>query len=453
MQEASRKVINAWCLYDWANSAYNLVITTTIFPAYFEAITRNPATNNRVHFLGREFINTALYNYALGAAFIVVAFISPILTSIADTRGNKKNFMRFFCVLGSVFCAGLYFFTPTLSPSGEITLGAHALHIGIVCMVISCIGFWGSLVFYNSYLPDLVTEPHRDRISARGFTWGYIGSVLLQIICFAIVFFPEQFGLHTEFEKNYMPARMSFVLVAVWWLGFAQVSFYFLPKGNTTTRRNTNNVIKTGFRELKKVWQQVKHLPILKRFLYSFFWYSAGIQTVFLAAAQFGAKELNMSTVNLIIMMMIIQLLAIPGAVIISRVSEKFGNIQTLIGVVLIWVALCAMAYFVTSVMEFYALGAVVGLIMGGIQSLSRSTYANMMPETKDTASFFSFFDVTEKIALVLGMFSFAYVEELTGSMRNSVLALMTFFVIGTLCLLWTLSAKKRNSVPATANS
>jgi UMF1 family MFS transporter len=450
MLQASRKVINAWCLYDWANSAYNLVITTTIFPTYFEAVTRNPANNNKVHFLGREFINTALYNYALGAAFVVVAFISPILTSIADTRGNKKNFMRFFCFLGSIFCAGLYFFTPTPSPSGEIILSSHALHIGIICMVISCIGFWGSLVFYNSYLPDLVPEAQRDRISARGFTWGYIGSVLLQIICFAIVFFPEQFGLHTEFEKSYMPARISFVLVAVWWLGFAQIPFYYLPKGNTTARQNSSNVIKTGFLELKKVWKQVKHLPVLKRFLYSFFWYSAGIQTVFLAAAQFGAKELNMSTVNLIVTMMIIQLLAIPGAVIISRLSEKLGNIQTLIGVVLIWVALCGMAYFITTDLQFYALGAVVGLIMGGIQSLSRSTYANMMPETQDTASFFSFFDVTEKIALVLGMFSFAYVEELTGSMRNSVLALMTFFIIGTACLLWTLSSKKRNPLPAT---
>jgi UMF1 family MFS transporter len=453
MLQAPRKVINAWCLYDWANSAYNLVITTTIFPAYFEAVTRNPATNNRVNFLGREFINTALYNYALGAAFIVVAFISPILTSIADTRGNKKNFMRFFCFLGGIFCAGLYFFTPTASPSGPATLGSHALHIGIICMVISCIGFWGSLVFYNSYLPDLVPESQRDRISARGFTWGYIGSVLLQIICFTIVFFPGQFGLHTEFEKSYMPARISFVLVAVWWIGFAQVSFYYLPKGNTTTRKSSNNVIKTGFLELKKVWQQVKDLAVLKRFLYSFFWYSAGIQTVFLAAAQFGAKELNMSTVNLIITMMLIQLLAIPGALIISRLSEKFGNIQTLIGVVLIWVALCGMAYFITTDLQFYALGAVVGLIMGGIQSLSRSTYANMMPETKDTASFFSFFDVTEKIALVLGMFSFAYVEELTGSMRNSVLALMIFFVIGTVCLVWTLSSKKRNRLAAAANT
>ena len=441
----SKKLINAWCLYDWANSAYNLVITSTIFPAYYEAVTRNPDNGNTVRFLGRDFVNTALYNYALGFAFIVVSILSPILTSIADTRGNKKNFMRFFCTVGSIACATLYFFAPTETPEGTITLSSQSFHLGIICMVISCIGFWGSLVFYNSYLPDLVPESQRDRVSARGFTWGYIGSVLLQIICFVIVFLPEKFGLTTPYEKNYMPARISFVLVALWWLGFAQIPFNVLPSGNINTARNKTNVFKAGFLELKKVWQQVKHLPVLKRFLYSFFWYSAGIQTVFLAATQFGAKELHLPTDKLIITIMIIQLVAIPGAIVISRISEKFGNFKTLIGVVTIWVALCAGGYFITTDVQFYILGAMVGLVMGGIQSLSRSTYANLMPETKDTASFFSFFDVTEKIALVLGMFSFAYVEELTGSMRNSVLALMVFFFIGLIFLIWTYRTHKKN--------
>lgn len=439
----SKKLINAWCLYDWANSAYNLVITSTIFPAYFEAVTRNPENGNMVRFLGRNFVNTALYNYALGTAFIIVSILSPILTSIADTRGNKKNFMRFFCTMGSITCASLYFFSPTETADGTVTLSSQSLHLGIFCMLISCIGFWGSLVFYNSYLPDLVPESQRDRVSARGFTWGYIGSVLLQIICFVIVFLPDKFGLTTQFEKNYMPARISFVLVGIWWLGFAQIPLRILPSGNITTARNKINVFKTGFLELKKVWQQVKHLPVLKRFLYSFFWYSAGIQTVFLASTQFGAKELHLPTDKLIITIMIIQLVAIPGAIIISRLSEKFGNFKTLIGVVTIWVALCAGGYFITTDVQFYLLGAVVGLVMGGIQSLSRSTYANLMPDTKDTASFFSFFDVTEKIALVMGMFSFAYVEELTGSMRNSVLALMVFFFFGLIFLIWTLRTHK----------
>jgi MFS transporter, UMF1 family len=444
MQIASKKVIHAWCFYDWANSAYNLVITSTIFPAYFEAITKNRLPNNEVEFMGRRFMNTALYNYALGTAFIVVALISPILTSISDYKGNKKNFMRFFCILGSVGCGCLYFFAPQPAGENSTTLSLTTLTLGITCMFIATIGFWGSLVFYNSYLPDLVPVRLRDRISARGYTWGYVGSVLLQVICFIIVFFPEAFGFTTPFEKDWMPARVSFVLVAVWWLGFAQIPFRMLPISSIKERKEKKNVFTNGFHELRIVWKQVKQLPVLKRFLYSFFWYSAGIQTVFLAATQFGAKELHLPTDKLIITIMIIQLVAIPGAILISRASERFGNIQTLIATVLVWIGVCAGAYFITTDIQFYILGAAVGLVMGGIQSLSRSTYSNLMPATKDTASFFSFYDVTEKIALVVGMFSFAYVEELTGSMRNSVLVLMSFFFTGMLFLGWTMMTQRR---------
>lgn len=438
-------------MYDWANSAYNLVITSTIFPAYFEGITKNRLPNNEILFMGRRFVNTALYTYILGTAFIVVALISPILTSISDYKGNKKNFMAFFCTLGSIACAGLYFFAPDLQSDGSTVLTARAVNIGVACMLLSCIGFWSSLVFYNSYLPDLVEESQRDRISARGYTWGYIGSVLLQIICFIIVFFPEKFGFNTPFEKDHMPARVSFVLVGIWWFGFAQIPLRLLPISSAKERHEKKNVFSNGFLELKKVWSQVKKMPVLKRFLYSFFWYSAGIQTVFLAATQFGAKELHLPTDKLIITIMIIQLVAIPGAILISRASERFGNLKTLLVVVTVWIALCIGAYFTYNDIQFYILGAVVGLVMGGIQSLSRSTYSNLMPETKDTASFFSFYDVTEKIALVIGMFSFGIVEELTSSMRYSVLTLMLFFIISFVLLGWTIWTQKRKGNIATA--
>jgi UMF1 family MFS transporter len=449
MQIAPRKVINGWCLYDWANSAYNLVITSTIFPAYYEAITKNRMPNNEIMFLGRKYVNTALYNYTLGVAFIIVALTSPILSSIADYKGNKKNFMYFFCTMGAVSCMGLYFFAPQWSGGETTTLSPGAINIGIFLMLISCVSFWGSLVFYNSYLPDLVPEHLRDRISARGYTWGYIGSVILQVLCFIVVFMPDTFGFNNWYDRNFMPPRVSFILVGLWWLIFGYIAIHRLPISSIKERHEKKNVFTNGFLELKKVWSQVKLLPVLRRFLVSFFWYSAGIQTVFLAATQFGAKELNLPTDKLIVTIMIIQLVAIPGAIIISRLSEKFGNIKTLMGTVLVWVAVCASAYFINTDIEFYILGAIVGLVMGGIQSLSRSTYSNLMPETKDTASFFSFYDVTEKIALVIGMFSFAYVEELTGSMRNSVVVLMSFFIISFLLLAWTLLKQRRASTTA----
>ena len=422
MQTASKKVINGWAMYDWANSVYNLVITSTIFPAYYEGITKVNG-DDTVMFLGRKFVNTALYNYAIAFAILVVAILIPILSSIADYKGNKKNFMRFFCTMGSIACTSLFFFTDK-----------NSIGIGIACVIVACIGFWSSLVFYNSYLPEIASEKDRDMISAKGFTMGYIGSVLLQVICLVLVF---------TMKDGALAARLSFVMVGLWWIGWAQIPFNRLPKGEPSAHRPEKSVLANGFIELKKVWAQVKSMPVLKRFLAAFFFYNMGVQTVMLAAALFGAKELNMPTDKLIITILIIQLVAIAGAYLMAKLAGRYSNLHVLAFVVTIWILICIAAYFTKTDIEFYLLGAAVGLVMGGIQSLSRSTYSKLMPETKDTASFFSFYDVTEKIAIVIGMFTFALLEELTGSMRNSVLAIMIFFIIGLLLLMSTISVKK----------
>lgn len=429
MQTAPKKVVNAWAMYDWANSVYNLVITSTMFPAYFEEVTKG--NNGNVRFLGREFVNTSLYNYALAFAFLMVAFMSPILSSIADYKGNKKNFMRFFATLGSVSCSLLFFF------KGDNLL------LGIVCVVLACIGFWASLVFYNSYLPEIAAEEDRDRISAKGFTMGYLGSVLLQVVCFALFFFPTSFGL----KDGTQALQVSFLMVGIWWFGFAQIPLSVLPISSKSERKSKHHVLANGFIELKKVWQQLIHMPVLKRFLFSFFFYNMGVQTVMLAATLYGKSELAIPTTNLIIAILLIQLVAIPGAILISKLSGKIGNIKALMICVAIWIVLCYAGYLIPKggIMEFYVLAACVGFVMGGIQSLSRSTYAKLMPETKDTTSFFSFYDVTEKIAIVIGMFSFGYITELfNGSQRNSVLALMSFFIIGLILLFFTLQAQQK---------
>lgn len=429
MQTAPKKVVNAWAMYDWANSVYNLVITSTMFPAYFEEVTKG--NNGNVRFLGREFVNTSLYNYALAFAFLMVAFMSPILSSIADYKGNKKNFMRFFATLGSVSCSLLFFF------KGDNLL------LGIVCVVLACIGFWASLVFYNSYLPEIAAEEDRDRISAKGFTMGYLGSVLLQVVCFALFFFPTSFGL----KDGTQALQVSFLMVGIWWFGFAQIPLSVLPISSKSERKSKHHILDNGFIELKKVWQQLIHIPVLKRFLSSFFFYNMGVQTVMLAATLYGKSELAIPTTNLIIAILLIQLVAIPGAILISKLSGKIGNIKALMICVAIWIVLCYAGYLIPKggIMEFYVLAACVGFVMGGIQSLSRSTYAKLMPETKDTTSFFSFYDVTEKIAIVIGMFSFGYITELfNGSQRNSVLALMSFFIIGLILLFFTLQAQQK---------
>ena len=436
MQTASKKVVNGWAMYDWANSSYNLVITSTIFPAYFEAIAvdNKNISKTTVTFFGRQFENTALYNYSLAFAMLIVAFISPLLSSIADYRGNKKKFMNFFLTMGSLACASLFFFE------------RNTLGLGFAAMIIACIGFWGSQVFYNSFLPEIAAPEDRDRISARGFAYGYVGSVLLQIICFVFVFKPELIGGTEESNIQY---QLSFLLVGLWWWGFGQFSLRRLPNpvpaGSGDLKQR---VLSQGYGELKKVWSQLKNLPSLKRFLLSFFFYNMGVQTVMLVAALYGKSELELPTTNLIIAILIIQLIAIPGAFAISWLSSKIGNLKTLMSLVVLWICLCVVGYYLPKggIYEFYGLAIAVGFVMGGTQSLSRSTYAKLMPETKDTASFFSFYDVTEKIAAVVGIFSFGFITEMTGSQRSSVLALGVFFIIGLLLLIYAKKVKRNQS-------
>ena len=432
MQTAPKKVITGWAMYDWANSVYNLVITSTIFPAYYEAVTgdNNEATTvDTVHLFGREFVNTSVYNYALGIAFLIVAIMSPLLSSIADYKGNKKTFLFFFCTMGSIACSALYFFDKS------------NLAYGLFCMIIACVGFWSSLVFYNSYLPEIAAPEDQDAVSAKGYAMGYIGSVILQIICFVFVLKPDWFGITAG-----KASQISFLLVGIWWWGFGQFSLSRLPKGTPMEQTKTGSIFTNGYKELRKVWNQLSHMPVLKRYLGAFFFYNMGVQTVMLAATLYGKSELNIPTTNLIIAILIIQLVAIPGAYLIAKLSDKLGNFQALMITVALWMVMCFVGYYLprNGINEFYALATIVGFVMGGIQSLSRSTYAKLMPETKDTTSFFSFYDVTEKISIVIGMFSFGYINELTGSQRNSVLSLVVFFLIGFVLLIYASFTKRK---------
>lgn len=423
MQTASKKVINGWAMYDWANSVYNLVITTTFFPAYYAAVTgpENEKFKDGIPFLGRVFKNTELKDYVLAFGFLLIAALSPILSSIADYKGNKKNFMRFFCYMGAVSCSLMYFFD-----TDHVTLG-------LMCFMFAGIGFYGSQVFYNSYLPDIASEEDMDKISAKGYSMGYIGSVLMQMI---------GFGLVISMPKQELPLQLTFLLVGIWWVAFAQITFKALPISSKKERQEKTNVFTNGFKELKIVWDQVKQMPVLKRFLSAFFFYSMGVQTVMLVAIDFGIKELKLANDKLIITAVIIQLVAILGAIGMSKLSAKLGNIKVLIITVLLWIGVCIAGYFTQTDTQFYILASLVGLVMGGTQSLSRSTYSKLMPETKDTASFFSFYDVTEKLAIVIGLFTFGFIEGIY-SIRQSILSLVIFFLLGFISLVFTAAKQK----------
>jgi len=420
-EKNNKKVVNAWAMYDWANSSYALVITSTLFPIYFAEIT--PDT---VPFLGRMFNSASLYIYTISIAFLLIAFINPLLSSIADYSGSKKKFMFFFCTLGSVSCASLYFFN-----------SLDTLWVGVMGSIFAAVGFAGSIVFYNAFLPEIAAAKEQDKVSAKGFALGYIGSSLLLIFSLTMVMFPEWYGGIT----NDTAIRFAFLLVGLWWFGFAQITFMYLPENNHT-KNTKSHFLLNGYRELKKVWHQLKDTPRLKRFLVSFFFYNMGVQTVMYVATLFGERELNLNTEILIAIILIIQFVAIGGAFLFSSISGRYGNLKSITIILSIWIGVCIGAYFcnkeygVNEQNMFIGLAACVGLVMGGIQSMSRSTYSKLLPETKDHASYFSFFDVCDKTGTVLGTFAFAYINEVTGSMRNSILVLASFFVIGIVLLL-----------------
>lgn len=411
LKKGDRKIITAWSFYDWANSVYPLTITSAIFPIYYNEVTKT-AGSNKVHFLGFEFINNSLYEASLAFAYLMVAFIAPILSGIADYSGNKKRFMQFFCYLGSFSCAGMYFFT-----------GVDTLGIGILTVVLACIGFSGSLVFYNAYLPEIAVPAQHDSVSARGFSMGYVGSAILLILNLVMV------------NVLNIDARWCFVSVGAWWILFAQIPFYYLPN-NVYERKPEGDYFWNGYRELLKVWKELKQNPNLAKFLSAFFVYNMGVQIVMLVATLFGTDELKLETEQLIIVILLIQFIAIPGAYLFSFLSGKRGNIFTLKSASIIWIIVCIAAYFTFTATHFYVLAGIVGLVMGGMQSLSRSTYSKMLPETQDHTIYFSYYDVTEKLCIVCGMGIFALLHQMFGSMRNPILALIVFFVVGFILLL-----------------
>lgn len=428
IQKNNKKLIRSWAMFDWANSAYNLVITSTIFPVYYTTITNTKEHGDVVRFFGIEFVNTALSNFALAVAYLIMALTLPFISSYADANGKKKQIMKFFTTAGAIACMGLFFFK------------LETLEIGIICFVIAAMGYIGGVLFNNSYLPLIASVDQQDKVSAQGFSYGYVGCVTLQILCFIVVLKPEWFGI----SDPSLPARISFLMVGVWWLGFSLIPFKYLPHIPATRKGEGLSLVEKVKAEITSVWRHIQQIPEIKKFLPAFFFYSIGVQTLMIVASAFGEKVLHLGATKLIGTILLIQLVAIAGAFIMSAISARIGNVKVLMLVVVIWISICISAYFLTTEIQFYILAALVGLVMGGIQSLSRSTFSKLIPEDiQDTTAFFSFYDVTEKIAIVVGLFSFAMIEQITHNIRYSALSLSLFFIIGLLLLVRLLRYNK----------
>ncbi len=419
-------------MYDWANSAYSLTITSAIFPAFYEqqTSTKNDAGEVISDIVLDKYgiVNTTLYSYAIAAGFLVVALIAPLLSGIADYSDSKKRFMQFFCYLGSIACATLYFFD------------SANVWVGLVGITLACIGWSGGNIFYNAYLPEIAEPEDHDRISATGYALGYVGSVILLVWNLTMIMFPDFYGI-----DKVDAAKISFLSVGIWWALFAQYTFRRLPNGDRRGKLN-GQILSNGYKEIAKVWQELRKTVRLKRYLIAFFIYNTGVQTTMYMAASFAAKEIksvdefgNVSafeTENLIITILLIQLVGIVGAFLFSKLSEKMGNLRALTIAVIAWVVIVAFAYKVEFEHSFYMLACGVGMVMGGVQALSRSTYAKFLPDTDDHASYFSFYNMCYYLGTVLGTFGFGYILTLTGDIRNSILVIGCSFVIGLIVLL-----------------
>lgn len=433
-EKNQKKVLNAWTMYDWANSVHNLVITTVVFPMYFLATTSEKDVNGKVindmvDFFGIQIQNSVLYSYTISAATLLLVILNPILTPLADSSGRRKFFMKIFCYLGAASCAYFYFFT------------RENVNPAVIAFGLSIVGWGGSIVFYNSFLPVIATEDRFDNLSAKGFTMGYIGSVILLIVNLLMIMQPTLFGLTQADSDSGFTARISFLTVGLWWALFAQIPFYYLPKDEPKSFKTGR--LTTGVQELVKVIKEVRKNKLITKFLIAFLFYDMGVMTVIYVATIFADKELHIEKQGLIITLLLIQLIAIPGSYLASWLSSKFGNTKGLLVFIFIWSFMPLAAYFTTTQNEFYVIAAIVGLVMGGIQSLSRSTFAKLIPDnTTDTASYFGFYDIVEKVAITLGTLIFGFVGQITGNMRNSVLTILVFFIVGFILLMRVPSKK-----------
>lgn len=427
--KSDKKITRAWAFYDWANSVYPLIISSAIFPIIYESKTsiKDKITHetvfDQISFFGLNFKNTEFYAYLICISYLIVATLTPLLSGIADAGGKRKVFMQFFCFLGAISSGLLYFFN-----ADNHGIEGHPFEIGwqILPLFFGSIGFWGSLVYYNSYLPEIAPLNEQDKLSARGFSMGYLGSSIL-LICILIIF---------VFQK-WVPIKWAFPLVSLWWIGFAFYSFYYLPKTSPNMKTKEGNILTAGFKEIKKVFKKIRQENALKKFLSSYFMYNMAVQTIMVMAVAFANKEVRgIQPSDLITSILIIQFLGMLGAFLMSRVSRYIGNIKTIGISVFIWIFLCIYVFsIVYHPWQFYIAAAIVGLVMGGIQSISRSTYSKLLPESQDNTSYFSFFDLAEKIGLAVGTLTFGLIEGFF-DIRSSILALIFFFVLGFLLLM-----------------
>jgi MFS transporter, UMF1 family len=408
----NRREIWSWAFYDFANSAYSTTVAAVIFNTYFvTAVAADGAT-----VLGYQIPGASLWAYAVSLSMLLAAVAAPVLGSVADFTAAKKRFLFFFSYVGAVATTLLYFVAP-----GDVWLG-------VLLFVLSNWAFEASFSFYSAFLPEITTQERMARVSGFGWALGYIGGVLCLILNMFMIQRPDWFGLA---ETDAIPVRASMVVVGLWWGLFAIPTFLWVRERTVSTGRHRPlDAVRAGLRRLVQTFRKAGRYRELVKYLVAFLIYNDGIQTVIVMAAVFGATELGMTQDQLIPAFIMVQLVAFFGALFFGYLGDRLPT-KTAINISLVvWVGALVYVLFVDQVWEFWMLGAVVGLVMGGSQSASRALFAQFTP-VANSAEFFGFFSVSGKFASIFGPILFGVTTQLTGSVRFAVVSIILFFAVG----------------------
>ncbi len=422
MGKNDKRTIFGWCMYDWANSAYSTTVAAALLPNYFARV----IVPERGVQIGNTLLSaTSLWGYMISAAALFVFLFAPILGAISDFSSAKKKFLISFAYTGSLFAILLYF-----CRSGDVGRT-------VILFIISQIGYVGANVFYDSFLPQIASEDKMDWVSSKGFSLGYIGGGLQFAIALALVAGHRAIGISQE-----LAARIGIAMAGLWWAGFTIFTLKYLREAEAVQKIPEAYKSKPkcvayaliGFKRTFATMRKVRRFRHLLLFLIAFMIYNDGIQTVINMATIYGTEELELSVTVLMVTLLIIQVVAAGGALLFGRLAGKIGAKRAVMLSLVLWCGVVTYAYFLRTAAEYFVLGVVVGIVLGGSQALRRSLYASMVPE-EASAEFYGFYSVFNKFSAIWGPFVFALIRQITGTARLSIISLMVFFVVGLILL------------------
>jgi UMF1 family MFS transporter len=410
-----RKKVRAWILYDWANSAYATTMMAAVLPIFFVNV---PGAS-----VGED-TAASYWAYTQSAAMLILVVLSPILGAVADVSRSKVRLLAVFMGIG-VLSTALY----ALVGEGDLTLAVWLTLLGVI-------GYNGSLTFYDALLGEIVPGDKRDRVSAQGYAYGYLGGGLLLAVNLTMIQQPGWFGLADASEGT----RLAFVTVAAWWFLFTLPLFRRIKETGPQTAVKTADAMRLALLRLRDTFRNLRHYPELLKYLAAFWFFSDGIGTIIKMATVYGAT-IGIGSSHLILALLITQFVGLPFSLLFGRLAERFGAKASLYGALAVYVAITILGYFMTSAWQFYALAVMVGMVQGGSQALARSIFIRLIPEGR-SAEYFGFMSIWSKFAGIVGPFVFGVVNQMMGSSRLGILALVAFFIIG-IGLLMTVNIAK----------